>query len=482
MQFARRREICYSKHMTKDEELEHLRAENTLLREELAEVKEHLRKLQDQLSKDSHNSGLPPSSDRFARQPPKSLRKKSDKKKGAQPGHPGHHLQMVKEADRVQVHSVEACRWCSHDLTGIAERRQVVELPVKRTQVIEHQVEEKCCPRCFCRTRASFPEGVKAPIQYGTSIRALAVYLVCYQLLPFARASQMLGDLLGVGVSAGTIQSLIGQTHQQLDDVETQIKAALSQAKVIHQDETGIYVNGKQQWVHVCSTKTLTHYGFHGKRGQEAMDAIGIAPAFHGTSVHDGLLSYQKYDYTHAACNVHYLRDLTFVEEEYKQPWARKMKDCLLGTKRLVEQEREAGRMALDAKMQARIRFHYTTLVTDGFLNNPATKQQPRGPGRNREHPARKLLHRLHTYQDQILRFMRDFAVPFDNNLAERDLRMLKVQQKISGGFRNDDGTTRFCRIRSYLSTLRKQGLPLLEALEQTLLGHPLLPVFSPSF
>jgi transposase len=346
------------------------------------------------------------------------------------------------------------------------ERRQVVDVPITRLHVTEHQAQEKQCPHGFKLSRASFPSGIKAPIQSGTSIGALAVYLVEYQVLPFARACEVVSDVLGVSRSEGTIRSLIEQTHQQLEDVESQLKTALIQAQVIHQDETSIYVGGKPNWVHVCSSKMLTHYGFHGKRGQEAMDALGIAPPFHGTSVHDGRLSYQKYSCTHAACNVHYLRDLTFVEEEYQQPWARKMKDLLLGSKRLVEDQREAGALSLSPQGQARIRFQYDPLVTAGYLNNPAAKRQPRGPGRNREHPARKLLHRLLNYRDQILRFMEDFAVPFDNNQAERDLRMIKVQQKISGGFRQQSGVTMFCRIRSSLSTLRKQGQPLLQALE----------------
>jgi transposase len=479
--------------MKSEEEWEKLQAENAAQRERIRSLEELVRTLQgqlqevrDQLVKDSHNSGLPPSSDRFGRQPPKSLRKKSGKKPGAQPGHLGHHLQMVSQPDAIQVHRVDICRNCAQDLSLVparcGERRQVMELPQKRVEVIEHQVEEKVCPTCYALTRASFPSEVKAPIQYGVSIGALALYLQDVQLLPFARTSEILHDLLGVSFSPGTLQNFVYRVSSHLEGVEEQIKKALIRAEVIHQDETSIYVNGKAQWVHVCSTPQLTHYATHPKRGLEAMDAIGIAPHFQGTSVHDGFASYQKYPYKHAACNVHNLRDLTFVEEEHQQVWAKHMKELLLRTKRAVAQARQAGESTLPAQIQAHILLSYRTLLTEGFTHNPPLKRQPRGLGRNRASPSRNLLLRLETYQEQILRFMQDFAVPFDNNQAERDLRMLKVQQKISGGFRHPRGAILFCRLRGYLSTLRKQGLPLLQALEQTLQGHPLLPVFpSPS-
>ncbi|GCE25691.1 hypothetical protein KDA_11750 [Dictyobacter alpinus] len=374
--------------MKSEEELEHLRAENAVLRQQVSALEdlvsilqEQVQQLRDQLAKDSHNSGLPPSSNRFQRQPPKSLRQKSGKKPGGQPGHQGRHLQMVAEPDEILVHEVTRCEWCGNDLEGmnasLGERRQVVELPRKRLHIREHRVQEKTCPSCWCVTRACFPELVRGPVSYGSSIGALAVYLVQYQLLPLARASELLEDLLGVSLSEATIQSLIQRTAAPLELVEEHLKTALVQQPVIHQDETSLYVGGKPHWVHVCSTATLTHYGAHRKRGQEAMDAIGIAPQFTGTSVHDGLLSYQKYGFTHAACNAHYLRELTFIEEQYQHPWARKMKDLLLAGKRLVQHAREVGQTSLDVSLLARLRFQYDMLVTDGLLLVPASPHRP---------------------------------------------------------------------------------------------------------
>ncbi len=255
--------------------------------------------------------------------------------------------------------------------------------------------------------------------------------------------------------------------------------------KVIHQDETGLRVGTTGWWVHVCSTERLTHYAAHPSRGRKAMDAIGIAPQFRGTSVHDGLRSYQGYSFTQAWCNVHHLRELTFVEEELKQPWARQMKDLLLLMKAGVEQAKALGQHELDVLLLAGLLRRYEEILAEGYRANPPpappkkSEQGKRKPGRAKQSPARKLLDRLSGGKWMVLRFLHDFAVPFDNNQAERDLRMIKVQQKVSGCFRTEDGVAMFGRIRSYLSTLRKQGIALFSALDHTLAGHPVLPAFA---
>jgi transposase len=305
----------------KDEELEQAQRANQNLREGLKQAimainaqQERVKTLEGQHAKDSHNCNLPPSSDRFVR-PPKSLRKKSGKKPGGQKGHRGHHLQQVEQPDQILMHPVERCEHCQHDLreqpADVPERRQVMDLPPKRLWVTEHRVEEKQCPWRFHLTRANFPASVKARAQYGTSIQTLATYLVEGQCVPYARASQLLREVLGVQLSAGSIATFVTTCHQQLAEVETSLKAALVKTNVIHQDETGLRVGTTGWWVHVCSTERLTHYAAHPSRGRKALDAIGIAPQFRGTSVHDGLRSYQGYSFTQAWCNVHHLRELT---------------------------------------------------------------------------------------------------------------------------------------------------------------------------
>ena len=516
--------------MTKDEELEQLRTDNRILYEALLGKKEELEQslqanqaLRDGLkqaliaissqqervkvlegliesqqerikdlerhqAKDSHNSSMPPSSDHFVRVP-KSLRQKSGKKAGGQHGHRGHSLRQVEVPDEVLIHPILCCKRCQHDLraqlAALPERRQVIDLPTKRLWVTEHRVEEKQCPMCFHLTRASFPATVVAPAQYGPSIQAVATYLVEGQAVPYARASQLLQEVFGVQLSVSSIVSCVTSCHEQLAEVETQLKAALVKAPVIHQDETGLRVGTTGWWVHVCSTERLTHYAAHPSRGRVALDAIGIAPQFGGTSVHDGLLSYQGYCFTQALCNVHHLRELTFVEEELGQAWAHTMKNLLLEMKAEVKRAKVLGQQHLDVQVLAALLRRYDELLAEGYLANPPpsvpkkSEQSKRTPGRPKQSPARNLLNRLSESKWAVLRFLLDFAVPFDNNQAERDLRMIKVQQKVSGCFRTDEGIAMFCRIRSYLSTLRKQGINLLAALQQTLVGHPVLPAFT---
>src|SRR3989440_10393835 len=324
--------------MTIEEELVSLREENTALREQLVQrdeliqkqqallceqnaliqqqgeqmgrLSEQLKALQDRLAKDSHKSHLPPSSDRFGRKP-KSLRNPSEKKSGGQAGHPGASLPFSSTPDEITQLQVERCEVCQQDLHAVAacgrERRQVVDLPSPRLLVREYQAEQKPCPGCQQITIAAFPAGVQAPIQYGPHVGATAVYLVQQQLLPLARACEVMGDLLGVHMSEGTIGALITRCAQQLAPVEQQIKEALIQAEVIHQDETGLDVGGKRHWMHVTCTPSLTHYHVDKSRGQAALEAIGILPHFTGISIHDGWRSYFLYDCQHAACIVHRL-------------------------------------------------------------------------------------------------------------------------------------------------------------------------------
>ena len=468
--------------MTKDEELFQLRQENSILRDQVRVLSERISELEAQLAKDSHNSHLPPSSDRFHRQP-KSLRKRSGKQPGGQAGHAGNTLKLSESPDLVIVHAVEACQHCQHDLHEVAslvvERRQVIDLPPQRVVVVEHQAQQKCCPACQQISAAAFPEDVRAPVQYGAALGAVGVYLVQQQLVPYERACEVIEDLLGPSMSVGTLQGLVERCAKQLAPVEHQIKAALCQADVLHQDETGLYVAGHRHWLHVSATEQLTHYAVHPKRGKEALDAIGILTDFAGVSVHDGWRSYWQFLCQHALCNVHHLRELTFLYEERLQAWAGEMKELLLDIKAAVEHVRAEGRSSLHPLEVADWKAQYAALLAEGYRANPPDPPPDAGKrGRRKQSAARNLLDRLSTHQEAVLLFLDNFAVPFDNSLAERDIRMVKVQQKISGCFRSSAGAMAFCRIRGYLSTLRKQGLAVLTALEQALVGHPVLPAF----
>ena len=385
--------------------------------------------------------------------------------------------------DVVLVHPVESCLHCQQDLRAVqslqVERRQVIDLPPKRVVVIEHQAEQKCCPRCQQISAALFPLDVRAPVQYGAALGAVGVYLVQQHLLPYERACEVIEDLLGPAMSVGTLQALVQRCADSLAPVEQEIKAALAHAAVLHQDETGLYVAGQRHWMHVSATERLTHYAVHPKRGKEALDAIGILADFAGVSVHDGWRSYWHYACQHATCNVHHLRDLTFLHEEQHQIWAEQMKALILDLKAAVEQARAEGRRDLHPLEVADWKAQYVALLAEGYRANPPDPPPKVGKkGRRKQSAARNLLDRLPQHQQAVLRFLDNFAVPFDNSLAERDLRMVKLQQKISGCFRSEAFVEAFCRIRGYLSTVRKQGMAVLTALEQALVGHPVSPAF----
>jgi transposase len=458
--------------MTPEEQahVRRLEAENVALREQVAALLARVQELEGQRAKDSHNSSKPPSSDGLARKT-RSLRQRSGRRPGGQPGHRGSTLALVEAPDRVVVHRPAACAHCQAPLDGAAERverRQVRDLPPVRLEVTEHRAERVRCARCGRLAAAPFPAGVEAPAQYGPGVRALAVYLSQQQLVPFARVRAVLAEVVGCPLSAGTVVSLVRRCAAALEGAEAATKSALQAAPVLRVDETPVRVGGRWQYVHVCSTERLTHYGLHAQRGATATGAIGILPGFGGTAVHDGWTPYWHYRACHhALCNVHHLRELTWVAEHLQQPWAQALKDLLLEMRDAVARARAAGADRLDAGVRGRLVARYTALLVQGVAANPQPPPPPGPPkrGRRKQSPARNLLDRLFRYQAEVLAFLDDFAVPFDNNQAERDLRMLKVQQKVSGTFRSEAGAAAFCRIRGVLSTLAKQGTALLAAL-----------------
>jgi transposase len=454
-----------------------------IAREVFAQLTARIERLEGQAAKDSHNSSKPPSSDgpKNPVRKTKSLRGKSGKQSGGQPGHPGHTLLLVCQPDSILTLAPAVCERCQQELAPVGvireERAQVRDLPPLRLQVTEYRAQVKVCPCCQHETRAAFPDGLQpAAVQYGPMTRALAVYLQCVHLLPYARTCQILSDLLGTTFSQASLQAALQCGSRQVQEALDVIKQGLVGSQVMHNDETGFRVAGHGLWLHVAATSQLTYYQSHQKRGKEATDAIGILPQFHGISVHDSWASYLHYACTHALCNVHYLRELTFISERYKQKWADEMKDLLQEIKAQVELARAQGKAVLPRAMRQEYEARYLRLVEQGIAANPppARKKGTRGPLRGDD--VRNLLHRLRDYQALILRFMHQFIVPFDNNLAEQDVRMMKVQQKIAGCFRTPEGATIFCRLRSYLSTMRKQGIHLLTALHAVFLGSPLLP------
>ena len=452
---------------------------------QLAALTARVAQLEARVGGHSQNSHRPPSSD-GPRTPPRSQRERSGKAPGGQPGHRGQTLTMVATPDTVVAHHPAACGQCGASLADMpavaVARRQVVDLPPLTLAVTEHQAATVCCPRCRAQTVAAFPGQVAAPVQYGPRLLGLGVYLRHYQLLPYARIRETLRDLFGAGPACDTLAMAGAAAHAALAPVEAAIRDALAAALLAHTDETGIRVAGRREWVHVVSTARLTHYARHAKRGQIATAAIGLLPRLSGRLIHDGWASYWHYPGAHGLCNAHHLRELTAVAEQAGQGWAADLHALLRAMLRHVHQGRAAGRVASPPDECAAFVARYRAALAAGYAANPPPTRTPEGPqrGRLKRTPARNLLDRLSAHEDAVLAFLHDWTVPFDNNQAERDLRMLKVQQKISGTFRDAAGADVFCRLRGYLATLRKQGQPLLAALALTLAGQPPLPALLP--
>jgi transposase len=450
------------------------------LREMVRLLASRVEQLESQLARNSRNSSKPPSSDGLKKPAPKSQREKGKRKRGGQVGHKGETLEAVAVPDGVVVHEVASCPHCQHDLKGVAveevSKRQVFELPPLRLEVTEHQAQHKRCPHCQQQVRAAFPQGVQQPTQYGERFKALLVYLNAYQLLPLRRIAELTQDWFGQRVSEGTLERALTQASVAVEGVLEEVERELGMAAVAHADETGVRVAGKLHWLHVFSTPTLTRYGIHAKRGREALDALGLLPHFKGELMHDGWSAYASYPQCgHALCGAHLLRELTFLHEQHQQGWAGEMKALLLMAKAAVEGARACGADTLHPTELDALTQQYDARVRAGFAANPPPETRP-GKRRVAESEARKLLKRLERDRYAVLHFLHNFAVPFDNNLAERDLRMMKVKQKVSGCFRTLQGALRFCTLRSYLSTARKQGLSMFAALVNAFSGAPFTP------
>jgi len=464
-----------------DAQVARLSAENAGLRAQVEQLLERVRELEARLAKDSHNSSKPPSSDPpFKKPPPRTLRQASGKKPGGQKGHPGATRSLVEDPEHTVVVPLAGRCACGRGLSDIAveelpERRQVADLVVRR-KVTEYRTVAGVCA-CGQRHRSAFPDGVDAPVQYGAGVAALAVYLTQYQQLPYRRSADLLQALAGIALSPATLCAMVLEAAARLTTPVAVIGQGLEASAVAHADETGLRVAGALQWLHVLCTATLTFYAVHAKRGRDALAAIGLLASFRGILVHDHWSAYAVYTCQHAFCNAHHLRELIAVAETYPRlSWPTQLIALLCEANEATCMARAAGLAALPGPMIDDFFTRYAALLAEGARCHPRRSAPPGERRRLKQSPAYNLIRRLHEHRNEVLRFITDLRVPFDNNQAERDIRMPKLKQKVSGCFRGEDGAQAFATIRSYLSTLRKQSVDAYQALVMTFQGNPPMP------
>jgi transposase len=439
-------------------------------RQEIAALKQEVADLRRQLGKDSHNSSKPPSSDGLGKKPrvAGSLRGASGKKSGGQVGHKGNTLRRMDNPDVIERHTATSCAHCQAELTACmatgVEKRQVFDLPEPRLEVTEHQAHIYSCEQCHGLTKAAFPEGVTSAVQYGPRVKAAAIYLNAQQLIPEDRVAEVMGDLFGAGLLCpasvagwGTLKA------EELQPFVDHIAALVDRAPIRHLDETGFRVGGRTQWLHTASTRALTQYRVSEKRGSVPTTLVG------GVIIHDHWKPYYTLpNVEHALCNAHHLRELKALIEIEKEPWAKKMFRLLLKANTAVQRASAHGASVLAERGKRRILGLYDAIVSRGLAfheqQTPIVRRSG-ARGRQARRPGHNLLIRLRDFKDDVLRFVSDFAVPFTNNQAEQDIRMMKVKMKISGGFRSQAGAETFADLRSVISTARKQGWNILKTL-----------------
>ncbi len=455
---------------------------------QMAVMQERIKQLQGRLALNSKNSSKPPSSDGLAKPAPKSLRPPGTKPNGGQKGHSGNTLRQSVHVDETVLHRADTrCAVCQQEMTehAVVETRQVFELPALGMQVVAHQ---QVCSSCTCGAVhvGTWPAGLNAAAQYGASVKAMAVHLNQYHLVPLARTAALMQDFYGAHLSQASIQSFAQEAAAALHPTVAAIGQAVQGSGVVHADETGIRIKGALHWLHCAVTRTLTWLAPHAKRGTSAFEALGLLQGIKGVLVHDGLISYKGLDWTHSLCNAHHIRELVYVHEQEREKiwdtWAQEMIDLLLQA--LGEVDAQAG--PLHPQRQAWFQARWGKLLERGEAFNPPTQRTGTSQdvglgtrGRLKQSKAVNLLKRLRDYRQDVWRFMSEDGVPFTNNLAEQALRMAKVKQKISGCFRTVHGADTFFTIRSYLATMHKQKANLFDCLISVFNRQTIQPSFA---
>lgn len=446
-------------------------------------LEKRIKELEARLNMNSTNSSMPPSTDNKLTKNKKPTNTNSKKKRGAQAGHKAKSLKIVATPDIIEVLLPEKCSCCDSSLKNIdsskCEKRQLFDLPDIKMQVTEYQAHSLKCTKCHTLNKAKFPDNINATAQYGDNLKSLVSYLNTYQMLPYERIVETIEDLASHKMSTGTIYNFLNSNYEKLENFEDGLKQSLLNENILHSDETGANIRAKLHWIHVVSSSLTTYYMLHQKRGSIAMDAMEIIPNYTGVLIHDHWTPYSHYtNCTHSYCNAHILRELNGITQKEGVVWSQDLHTLLTNMNIAVHKAKNSGKTALSQEQIKKFIKNYEKIIKSAKNYYPSPeKLTKRARGRPKQEKGKNLLDRLSKYQDETLRFLSDFRVPFTNNLAERDLRMIKVKEKISGSFASFRGGEIFCRIRSYISTLKKNNIAVLQGLRDALVGKAYIPV-----
>lgn len=470
----------------KDNDLIKARELIVSLQEQIAALEAQIKELLARLNKDSTNSSKPPSSDAYKKKSKtKSLREKTGKKAGAQPGHAGAGFSLPPEPDEVIECLPAACHACPQadacrmQTPKIVEKRSIVDVQIVTIRTDYHQVERECPLACRI-LRGTFPVPVTSSKQYGPGIVGLAVALTTDGAVSIDRTQKLMHSMTGLSISTGAIAGMVDRfaTILESSGIVEDIGDALMQKPVVKCDETGVRTAGRSYWLHSASTSDLTFQAVESSRGEEGMRRAGFLPFYPGTRIHDGWRAYWLFPGSHGLCNAHILREAKgIVENDPSQEWADKVVSVLIRGKKEKESAIAAGKEAFDDSVYEEYLMEFRQFAEEGIAQNPMEERKPGQRGRVRRSEPRRLAERLLAHAEEFCLFLKDFLVPFDNNQAERDVRHVKTKLKVSGCFRTPRGAKAFARINSFLSTAKKQGVNVLQAIRFALEGTPRLAI-----
>lgn len=454
-----------------------------IMNQTIAGLNQTIQELKEQLNKNSKNSSRPPSSDGLKKpavNKNKSLREPSGKKQGAQEGHDGVHLSVISDPDHIENHMHSDCTGCPHraeclSRACIKETRHEVDTVVTVDITAHNAVEVRECPLHGGIKTGSFPENIKATVQYGKNLQAMVVAFNTVGAVSINRTHEILTSVFNIPLATGTIKNMVTRCAESLKGTYERIRLTMVSLGLLHCDETGSRIDGKTCWVHVASDQNYTYLTINQKRGQIGMDAAGVLPHAHGIIVHDCWGSYWKYqDVTHAICCAHLLRELNGVIENHpEQTWAVRFKKLLLDMKKVRDKALLSDKDEVSYYHRHKFDQEYDAIIKTAYEENPIPETPAKKRGRKKKSKVLNLICRLDNYKESVCLFIKNLCVPFDNNQAERDLRMVKVKTKVSGCFRSEEGAQEYLTIMSYIGSARKHGVNAFTAIHEALNGNP---------